>query len=132
LKWYVEGFAQRSKIVVSLELAPDLGRLPRDVELSLYRIVQECLTNIHRHSRSLTATVRLYHSAGEVRLEVKDQGKGIAPERQLEISSGEASGVGLRGMLERVRLIGGTFDIQSDGSGTLIAVALPLMRIAQK
>jgi len=132
LEWYVEGFAQRSKIVVSLELAPDLGRLPHDVELSLYRIVQECLTNIHRHSRSLTAAVRLYHSAGEVRLEVKDQGKGIPPEMQLEISSGEASGVGLRGMLERVRLIGGTFDIQSDGSGTLIAIALPLMRVARK
>src|SRR5579864_1399885 len=127
LAWYVEGFAQRSKIVVSLELSPDLGRLPRDVELSLYRIVQECLTNIHRHSKSLTATVRLYRSAGEVRLEVKDRGKGIPPEKQLEISSGEASGMGLRGMLERVRLIGGTFDIQADGRGTLIAVALPLI-----
>jgi len=127
LAWYVEGFAQRSKIVVSLELSPDLGRLPRDVELSIYRIVQECLTNIHRHSKSLTATVRLYRSAGEVKVEVKDQGKGIPPEKQLEISSGEASGMGLRGMLERVRLIGGTFDIQSDGRGTLIAVALPLI-----
>ena len=63
---------------------------------------------------------------------MKDQGKGIPPEMQLEISSGEASGVGLRGMLERVRLIGGAFDIQSDGSGTLIAIALPLMRVAQK
>ena len=79
LKWYIEGFSERSKIKVTADMPSDLGRLPRDVELSLFRIVQECLTNIHRHSGSLTAFVRLARSRQEVTLEVKDEGRGFSP-----------------------------------------------------
>ncbi|GAC1703311.1 MAG: hypothetical protein NVS9B4_11080 [Candidatus Acidiferrum sp.] len=126
LRWYVEGFAERSKIGVALELSSDLGRLSQDQELALFRVVQECLTNIHRHSGSSTATVRLSRNDKEARLEVKDDGKGMSGKTQSEISSGESRGVGLRGMRERVRQIGGALEVQSNGDGTLVTVALPL------
>ena len=123
---YVYGFGQRSKIRVTLDIPPDLERLPRDVELSLFRIVQEGLTNIHRHSGSPTAQVRLSRTTGEIQLEVRDQGRGISPKIQQEFFAGKSSGVGLRGMRERVRQIGGALQIQSDGTGTTILVVLPI------
>jgi PAS domain S-box-containing protein len=126
LKWYVEGFAERSQIAASLELSADFGRLPKDHELCLFRIVQECLTNIHRHSGSSTALVRLWRTPEELRMEVSDQGRGICPEIQSKFASGESAGVGLRGMQERVKQIGGTLEIHSNGKGASILVALPL------
>jgi PAS domain S-box-containing protein len=123
---YVEGFGERSNISVSLDLPPDLQRLPRDVELSLFRIVQECLTNIHRHSHSAAASVRLAQLPGEIQLQICDQGSGMSPESQEKVFSGRNSGVGLRGMLERVRQIGGTLQIQSNGNGTSILVVVPI------
>ncbi len=78
LKWYIDGFAERSKISASLELLGDWERLPQELELCLFRIAQECLTNIHRHSGSLTALVRLLYSQGEITLEVSDEGKGLS------------------------------------------------------
>jgi PAS domain S-box-containing protein len=126
LKWYVEGFAERSQIAASLELSADFGRLPKDHELCLFRIVQECLTNIHRHSGSSTALVRLWRTPEELRMEVSDQGRGIHPEIQSKFASGESAGVGLRGMQERVKQIGGTLEIHSNGKGASILVALPL------
>ena len=109
LKWYIEGFAERSKIAASLELSTNWERLPQDYELCLFRIAQECLTNIHRHSGSSTALVRLLRSPGEIKLEVSDEGKGLDQETQSKIASGETAGVGLRGMRERVRQLGGTW-----------------------
>ena len=122
---YVNGFVDRSKIQVRLELPHDLERLPREYELSLFRIVQECLTNIHRHSGSSTAVVRLSRTPEEITLEVSDQGRGIDPETQERFFAGRTSGVGLRGMRERVRQIGGGLHIQSSASGTTVLAILP-------
>jgi PAS domain S-box-containing protein len=126
LSGYVEGFAERSKISVSLDLPPHLGRLPREVELSLFRIVQECLTNIHRHAHSATANIRLSHLPGEIQLEISDQGHGMSPEIQEKFFTGKSSGVGLRGMLERVRQIGGALQLQSNETGTSVVVVVPI------
>ena len=123
---YVQGFGERSKIRVTLDLPPDMERLPRDYELSLFRIVQESLTNIHRHSGSQTAQVRLSRGPDEIQLEVRDQGRGMSLEAQEKFFAGKSSGVGLRGMRERVRQIGGALEIQSNGNGTAILVVLPM------
>jgi PAS domain S-box-containing protein len=128
LKWYIEGFAERSKIAAKLELPAheDGERLPPDYELCLFRIAQECLTNIHRHSGSSIAIVRLLRSPEEIKLEVSDEGKGLNKEIQSRISSGGTAGVGLRGMRERVRHLGGNVKIQSNGKGTTVTATLPL------
>jgi PAS domain S-box-containing protein len=126
LRWYIDGFAERGKIAVTLELASDLGRLPEDYELSLFRVAQECLTNIHRHSGASAALVRLSHTPNEITLEVKDDGKGIGEQMQSNIASGGSTGVGFRGMRERVKLIGGTLTVQSGPNGTSVLVALPV------
>jgi PAS domain S-box-containing protein len=126
LRWYGDGFAERSKILVSMDLASGFSDgLPRDLALSLFRTVQECLTNVHRHSGSSTAQVRISRSAGEITLVVQDEGKGIPFETQSKISSGTSFGVGLRGMRERIRQFGGRMDIHSDPGGTRILVVLP-------
>ena len=126
LSEYVQGFGERSKISVSLELPKDLERQPREVELTLFRIVQECLTNIHRHSGSHTARVRVSCMPGEIQVEVSDQGCGIKAEIQENFLAGRSTGVGLRGMRERVRQIGGSLQIQSNGNGTSVLVVLPV------
>jgi PAS domain S-box-containing protein len=126
LSQYVYGFGERSRICVGLEFPGDLERLPRDVELSLFRIVQECLTNIHRHSGSATARVRLSRVPGEIQLEVADDGGGIDPEIQEKFFAGKSAGVGLQGMRERVRQIGGALQIHSNGKGTSVRVFLPV------
>jgi two-component system, NarL family, sensor kinase len=125
LRWYVEGFAQRSKIDVDLEFPADFGRLSRESETAIFRTVQECLTNIHRHSGSPTARIRVVASGSDIRVEVEDRGKGIAPEKQYEMASTGTPGVGIRGMRERLRQLGGSLDIQSNGKGTLIVARLP-------
>jgi signal transduction histidine kinase len=125
LKWYVDGFSERSKIAAKLELPADSERLPRDHELCLFRIAQECLTNIHRHSGASTARVRLLRSPAEIKLEVSDDGKGIDYGARSKIASGESAGVGLRGMRERVRHLGGCVDIESNGIGTTVTATLP-------
>jgi PAS domain S-box-containing protein len=132
LQWYIEGFGERSKIKVDLELPDDFGRLPRNLEITLFRVVQECLTNIHRHSGSSTAAIRVARSENEVRLEVRDAGKGIPAEAQTSLSSGKLSGVGLRGMHERLRQMGGQLDVQSDANGTLVVATLPIEIVAPK
>jgi PAS domain S-box-containing protein len=127
MKSYVDGFAERSKITVESQIASDLGRLPQEYELSLFRIVQECLTNIHRHSKSPSALVRLSRTPQEVTLEVKDIGTGINNELRSNIVSGTSAGVGFRGMQERVRTLGGTLSVESSGNGTSVLVVLPLL-----
>jgi signal transduction histidine kinase len=126
-RWYVEGFSQRSGIQVNSEIPEEFPRLPRDVELALFRVLQECLTNIHRHSKSGRADVTLRCSPSEAYLRVRDYGGGIAAEtlRQFR-DSGTNVGVGLSGMSERVRDQGGVLDIQSNHSGVTVVVTMPL------
>ena len=117
LRWYIDGFSERSKITVETKLASGFTEdLPRDMALSVFRIVQESLTNIHRHSESPTALVQIDRSPGEITLVVEDEGKGIPAQIQSKISSGELTGVGLRGMRERVRQFGGHLDVRSKRS----------------
>jgi signal transduction histidine kinase len=126
LHWYVEGFAERSKIKVDLEVPADFERLARESETAIFRTVQECLTNIHRHSESSTARIRIVASDGHVSVEVEDRGKGIPSEKQFELASTGTPGVGIRGMRERLRQLGGSLDIHSNGKGTLIVARLPV------
>jgi PAS domain S-box-containing protein len=126
LQWYLDGFAERSKIAAKLEVPEHSDRLPPDYELCLFRVAQECLTNIHRHSRSSIAVVRLLQTPEEVKLEVKDEGRGIDRETRSRLVAGGGVGVGLRGMRERLRLLGGNLKIESNGKGTLVAATLPV------
>ncbi|MGB8324232.1 MAG: PAS domain S-box protein, partial [Candidatus Acidiferrum sp.] len=132
LRWYVDGFSERSKIQVALELEPDFGEnLPRDLALALFRIVQESLTNVHRHSGSATARVSVTRTARQICLEVRDEGRGIPADVQSTISSGQSSGVGLRGMRERVRQFGGRLEVHSGAEGTRIVTVLPIVTPAR-
>jgi two-component system NarL family sensor kinase len=126
LRWFVEEFSERSGIKVSIEIPEDLGRLSDDLEIAVFRIVQECLTNIHRHSGSAVASVILSQAGGRVSLRIADQGRGISAEKLAELRSSRVRGVGFRGMQERVRYLGGNWDVQSDGHGTVITVSLPM------
>ena len=124
LKWYVEGLAERSGLKIRLNLPEDLERFSRDAELVVFRVVQECLTNIHRHSGSKTATITLTLTSGTVSIKIQDSGKGMSAEKLREIQSG-ASGVGVRGMRERVGQLGGKICFRSDASGTTVSITLP-------
>jgi PAS domain S-box-containing protein len=129
LSWYVEGLAERSHIAITLDVADNVGRLPNDLELAIFRLVQECLTNIHRHSGSKSAAIRIGRDEESVRIEVQDHGNGISPERLLEIQS-HGSGVGLRGIRERIRQFRGEMKIESNGSGTTVVVSIPIPKEA--
>jgi signal transduction histidine kinase len=131
-KWYLEGFAQRSGIEIKIDLAEDVGRLPKPLALGLFRVLQESLTNIHRHSNSTKAEVELKFLPEEVLLKVRDYGKGIAPELLASFRTvGVSSGVGLAGMRERVRELGGQLTIQPCDPGILISATLPLAESAE-
>jgi PAS domain S-box-containing protein len=125
IRWYVEGFAERSKIPVDLELAPDLGRLSSELETTIFRIVQECLTNVHRHAESPTASIRILRGPEEVRVEVRDHGKGMRSENHGISSELVRPGVGIQGMRERVRQLGGRLEIVSNAEGTVVEAILP-------
>ncbi|MGB8834718.1 MAG: ATP-binding protein, partial [Candidatus Sulfotelmatobacter sp.] len=126
-KWYVQGFSERSGVAVDMDIQDGQGRLPRALELGLFRVLQESLTNIHRHSKSSKAEVKLSSFPNEVVLQVRDYGNGMPAEslRQFK-NKGTNLGVGLTGMRERVRELSGRFDIQSGPQGTLIRVSFPL------
>jgi PAS domain S-box-containing protein len=124
LDWYTQGLAERSSLKCDLIIPKDFGRLSDDVEVTIFRIVQECLTNIHRHSGSKTAAIRLSRTGESVSLEIQDEGRGIPAERLAEIQ-GHRTGVGITGMRERVHHLNGTIDIQSNAKGTKISVTLP-------
>jgi signal transduction histidine kinase len=123
LQWYVEGFAERSQIEVDFELAPDLGRLSRDAEIAIFRLVQESLTNIHRHANSPTASVRIFREGDEVQVRVTDQGKGMPA--NLNGHGLARAGVGVQGMRERLRQLKGKLEIRSGPGGTTVQASLP-------
>jgi signal transduction histidine kinase len=126
LRWYIEGFKGRSNIKVSLNLPENLERLPTDLELMIFRVVQECLTNVHRHSESPSATICFCNSSGKLTLEIRDQGKGMAADRLVAVTGPGTAGVGLRGMRERVKAFGGELEILSDSQGTVVRAVIPL------
>ena len=126
LRWYVDGFSERSKIAVEVDIANDIGRLGNDKEIAIFRVVQECLTNVHRHSGSRTAALSLAQADGHVRLEIRDSGTGIPLEKQMALTSSGQLGVGVRGMRERIGQLGGVLVVQSDQEGTVVTATLPL------
>ncbi|HTZ99848.1 MAG TPA: PAS domain-containing sensor histidine kinase [Candidatus Aquilonibacter sp.] len=127
LEWFVEGFTQRSKIKVDLDLALGEERAPQSLETALFRIVQESLTNIYRHSGGSSALVRGKRQGNVLSLEISDNGKGIPQERLAAlVGPGGQLGVGIRGMKERARQLGGRLRIKSGDSGTTIMVVLPI------
>lgn len=125
LRWYAEGFSQRSGIAVRVEAPDDFGRWSQETETTVFRIVQEALTNVHRHSGSRTATIRLIREGSRIVTEVEDEGCGLQP------SAGDRAqnppyGVGIAGMRERAELLNGRFEIRSaPGHGTAVRVVLP-------
>jgi PAS domain S-box-containing protein len=125
LSWYVQGVAERSGLEISLDVSQQVGRLPREMELVVFRLVQECLTNVHRHSGSKSASICIDRAGQRLIIDIRDQGKGISPERLAAIQS-HGSGVGIRGMRERLRQFEGDLQIESDNSGTRILVTIPL------
>ena len=125
-KWYVEGFAKRSGIQTGLDMPEDLGRLPSSLELALFRVLQESLTNVHRHSKSKKADVSLRLSEDKVVLRVREYGKGIPADVLDRFRRNSAhGGVGLAGMRERIHELGGQLEMDSDSRGTQVVATLP-------
>jgi signal transduction histidine kinase len=126
VRWCADGFAQRSGIAVELDLSKGFGRLPADVENALFRIVQECLANVQKHSGSPTARIRLARQGRRVALEVRDDGRGMPADLPGRGDAVASFGVGLLGMRERVRQLGGRFAIDSGAGGATIRVDIDL------
>jgi PAS domain S-box-containing protein len=128
LQWYVEGFTKRSGVFVKLYAEP-IGRLQPDVEMALFRVVQEALSNVRRHAASETASIRLARVNGEVVLRIQDQGKGLAIAECSPDTNGAASlGVGIPGMKQRLRQLGGTLNITSNHGGTTVSAVVPIAK----
>jgi signal transduction histidine kinase len=125
LRWYVDGFSERSNIRVEMEIPAEFRRLSEPMEITIFRLVQECLTNIHRHSGSDRAKITIREQDNSVVVDIQDAGRGISLEKQLDLSLGR-TGVGFRGMRERLRQFGGDLNIQSDNSGTTVNARIPL------
>jgi two-component system NarL family sensor kinase len=130
IQWYIQGLAERSDLKIELFIPKDFRRLPGDTEVAIFRIVQECLTNIHRHSGSKTATIRLSTDSNGVSLEIQDEGKGIPAEKLTGIQT-QRSGVGIAGIRERVRHLKGVMNIQSSSKGTKVSISIPITAISE-
>jgi PAS domain S-box-containing protein len=132
IPWYLDGFSARSGIKTTFEVQTTLGRLPRESELALFRVLQEGLTNVHRHSGSSTAHVRLLARGGMVILEIEDRGKGIPSELLAEFCQEWMGGlgIGVRGMNERMRQLGGRLDLASNEGGTTVTATVPAEKIS--
>ena len=129
LRWYVQGLQERSGLDVALDIPEDLGRLSDDMELGIFRIVQECLINVHRHSGSKVATIRIARGNETISVQIQDEGKGIPDEKLAQLQS-RGGGVGILGMRERVLQLEGAMDISSDARGTTISITIPLPKIS--
>jgi signal transduction histidine kinase len=127
VRWYAEGFAKRSGIRVVMDLG-EVGRLPEPIETAIFRVVQEGLTNIHRHASATTASIRLTSTADAVALEIHDQGRGLHDPgtRPNGATTPGTMGVGIQGMRERIHQLGGTFDVAFTDGGTTVRVSVPL------
>ncbi len=133
--WYVDGFSQRTGIATTTYVRPDFGRLPAEIEKALFRVVQECLTNIHWHSGSVTARVRLAKHDGIVTLEVEDEGNSklpAAPITQQQPRAPESLNAGLLGLSEHMRQLGGTLQVDASRSGTIIRATVPYAAAARR
>jgi len=126
IQWYVGGLKERSGLAVEFHIPEDFSRLSADLELAIFRIVQECLTNIHRHSDSKTATIHISRNPGNISLKIQDQGKGISPEKLAVIKTQRIS-VGITGMRERALHFKGVLDIESNAMGTTVLVTFPIV-----
>ena len=127
IRTFAEGFADRSSVNVAIELSPDIGRLAPNVEISIFRIVQECLTNIYRHSGSKTASIRIWPARdNQLTVQICDEGKGMATATNHNGSASKSHGMGLSGIRERVRELGGKVEVHSSSAGTSIIATLPL------
>ncbi len=132
-RWYVEGFGQRSGVKVTLNAPEELDRLPDTIELTLFRVLQEALTNVHRHSGASRAYVSISRHDDDVRLEVRDDGRGMPPDLLHNfVATGVGMGVGLAGVRERAREVGGKLTMEADHSGTLLAISIPLLPSERK
>src|SRR5262249_20828787 len=126
LRWYAEGFAERSKIQVVLEIPKDFERLNPELETAVFRFVQECLTNVHKHSQGQRAKIQIVRVKDVIQVAVEDDGVGISPDKKKALELSSSPGVGIRGMRERLRQLGGSLDFQSAGRGTTVCAILPL------
>src|SRR6202049_4778109 len=131
-EWYIEGFSKRSGINVKAEIANSRARLPRSMEVALFRVLQESLTNVHRHSGASEASIHFKQQGEAVILEVRDFGKGIPEERLRLLRAVNAdTGVGLAGMRERLHELNGELEIESDAGGTSMRATVPLYAMAR-
>ena len=128
VKEYAHGFSERSGIALEIDIQPDFPRMPQEAETAFFRIVQESLANIQKHSGSLTGGIRLWNGQGRVQLEIRDHGRGMAakPEGNRGIPKASRLGVGILGMRERMAQLGGTLEVQSNASGTAVHATIPL------
>ena len=125
LHWFVDGFTKRSNIQTTLQIPENFPRMAQDVEIAIFRSVQESLTNVHRHSGSPSCSVTIQCVQDQVRVEIKDRGRGV-PAEKLSSLDGSSSGVGVRGMQERMLQLGGTLNMTSDSEGTTVTATLPM------
>jgi signal transduction histidine kinase len=126
-EWYIEGFAKRSGINVRVDIATPSKRLPKRMEIALFRVLQESLTNVHRHSGASDASIQFKHDTKAVTLEIRDFGSGIPEERLRSVDGvSTGNGVGLAGMRERLCELNGKLEIESDGRGTSLRAIVPL------
>jgi signal transduction histidine kinase len=128
-RWYVEGFAERSGIEAKLNFPENMDRLPRSAELALFRILQESLTNVHRHSGSPTVEIEVEADAEMVTLAIRDAGRGISEQVLERFQETGTAGIGLAGMRERIADLGGELHIQSNNKGTLLRATIPLRAV---
>jgi PAS domain S-box-containing protein len=125
ISWYAGGLTERTALPIDVEISDDLGRLPRELELVVFRFVQEALTNIHRHASATNAWIAMSRSQSHVMAEVRDNGSGMSPERLRQVTSG-GSGLGIRGMRERIRQFQGSMEIHSASTGTRVSIEIPI------
>ena len=132
LRWYVKGFTEHCGIHLDLELPADMPRLPNHIETALFRVVQECLTNLHHHSGSARAWIGIAVTPTRLRLVVEDEGDGIPAQNvPNRINKGVSLGVGIPGMRERLRVLGGGLEIRSSEHGTRVVATLPITSASQ-
>jgi len=125
ISWYAGGLTERTGLPIDVDVSDNLGRPPRDLELAIFRFIQEALTNVHRHASATKAWIVLSRSESHFTAEVRDNGSGMSAERLRHVRSG-GSGVGIRGMRERIRQFQGAMEIHSDSTGTKVSVQIPI------